>query len=72
MPLSYNHPYFGQISSSTQVEVDTKKTKYDSREEIVALELSSELTPWTLRFERAHRSNIFSAFNSKKFLREEV
>lgn len=49
VPLSIqNHPYFGQIYSSTSYEVDTKRTKYDSREEVFSWELKSELTPWTL------------------------
>lgn len=55
VPTIFTHAYFGDISSSFSFEVDTKSTKYDSREQILSWELKSDSTPWTLRFERADR-----------------
>lgn len=64
--------FFSDVQSALTCEVDTKKTKYESSEEILSWELSSEKSPWRLRLERASRQNSFSAFNSIRFLKEEA
>ena len=53
-------------------EVDTKRTKYDSNEQLFSYELSSDTDPWTLRAECVNRANQFSSMNSEKFLVNET
>jgi hypothetical protein len=71
VPTKMNILNFKDVQSSITCEVDTKKTKYESREEVISWELFSESTPWRLRFESSNRYNYFGAYNSTRFLKEE-
>ena len=71
VPTKMNILNFKDVQSSITCEVDTKKTKYESREEVISWELFSESSPWRLRFESSQRYNLFGTYNSSKFLKEE-
>jgi hypothetical protein len=71
VPTKMNFLNFKDIQSSITCEVDTKRTKYDSREEVISWELFGESSPWRLRFENSSRYNCYGTYNSSSFLKEE-
>ena len=57
-----------EANQTFNFEVDTKRTKYDSNEQVLSYELSSDPDPWVFRAECVNRANQFSSMNSEKFL----
>ena len=49
-------------------EIDTKSSKFESREHSHILELSSQNSPWGLKFENTIRKNLIDQDASKNFL----
>lgn len=60
-----------KLEASYSFEIDTKQTKYESREQSHSLLLSSPDSPWSLRFEGVVRKNKIDRDASKYFLLNE-
>jgi hypothetical protein len=53
-------------------EVDTRQSKFISREASYTLRTGEVGSPWKLRFENTFRKNVIDSFASHKYLKDEI
>ena len=53
-------------------EVDTRESKFKSREQSFTLRTGAVGSPWRLRFENTFRRNVIDSFASHEYLKDEI